>query len=152
VLLTLTALGGGLAAPATAGAREPDGQARVPANAHTQRDEQQSTQQQRRSGRQEWRRTGKRHGACAAGQLCLWPKGRYGGHRRTYELEGTAIESCVPLPKGAVAESFANRTGRPVTLYQSRKCAETGEFSTFPSGTWTPHSSYRARALKIWEH
>lgn len=127
VLLTLTALAGGLTvAPATAGARPQD--------------------RQTQPGRHP------RLGACETGQLCLWADGRFKGHRRTYELSGTEIESCVPLPKGAVAKSFANRTGRPVTLYQSRECAETGEFSTFPSGSWTPHSAYRARALKIWEH
>lgn len=92
-----------------------------------------------------------RLGRCAAGQLCLWGGEKFRGGRRTFELSGTPIESCVPLPKGATTASFANRTGRPVTLYQSRECAGTGEFKTFPSGSWTPHSSYRARALKIWE-
>jgi hypothetical protein len=153
VLLTLTAVGGGLAAaPATAGPRPQDRQTghQVQQTEQTQQKQQLGERQKRRSGEKQ-RRTG-RLGACAAGQLCLWSDGRFKGHRRTYELSGTDIESCVPLPKGATAESFANRTGRPVTLYQSRKCAETGEFSTFPSGSWTPHSAYRARALKIWEH
>lgn len=150
VLLTLTALAGGLTvAPATAGAR--------PQESQREREQQtrQDQQQERDRGRKGQETQPGRHprlGACETGQLCLWADGRFKGHRRTYELSGTEIESCVPLPKGAVAKSFANRTGRPVTLYQSRECAETGEFSTFPSGSWTPHSAYRARALKIWEH
>jgi hypothetical protein len=92
-----------------------------------------------------------RLGHCSAGQLCLWARERFKGPRRAYELSDVGMESCVPLPHGAGAESFANRTGRPVTLYQSRECQETGEFKTYPSGSWTPSSAYRARALKVWE-
>ncbi|MGW1379844.1 peptidase inhibitor family I36 protein, partial [Streptomyces sp. NPDC002446] len=69
-------------------------------------------------------------GDCAAGQLCVWPKADFAGERGTYELSDTDIESCVPLPKGNTAASFANRTGRPVTTYQSAECAETAEFDT----------------------
>ncbi|UQA95572.1 peptidase inhibitor family I36 protein [Streptomyces halobius] len=91
-------------------------------------------------------------GDCSAGQLCLWPKADFGGRRHTYDLSGTGIESCVPLPEGVSAASLANRTGRPVTTYQSAECAETGEFDTYPGGgSWVPQSPYQVRAFKIWE-
>lgn len=91
-------------------------------------------------------------GDCAAGQLCLWPTAGFGGKRRTYELSDTDIESCVPLPEGGTAAALANRTGRPVTTYQSAKCAETAEFDTYPGGgTWVPRSPYQVRAFKVWE-
>ncbi|MEV5610467.1 peptidase inhibitor family I36 protein [Streptomyces sp. NPDC052225] len=91
-------------------------------------------------------------GDCAAGELCLWSKTGFKGARHTYELSGIDIESCVALPEGSSAASLANRTGRPVTTYQSAECAETGEFQTYPgSGTWEPESPYRTRAFKVWE-
>ncbi|MBN3928094.1 peptidase inhibitor family I36 protein [Streptomyces verrucosisporus] len=92
-----------------------------------------------------------RLGECAAGELCLWERADFKGPRRTHELADTDIESCVPLPKGTSAASLANRTGRPVTAYQSAECAETGEFDTYPSGSWAPRADYRVRAVKIWE-
>lgn len=99
--------------------------------------------------RQDGERT--RLGECAAGELCLWARPGFRGDRRTYELSGVPVESCVPLPKGVSALSFANRTGRPATVYQSGECAETGEFHTHPSGSWTPEGEYRVRAFKLWE-
>ncbi|MBZ4015481.1 peptidase inhibitor family I36 protein [Streptomyces purpurogeneiscleroticus] len=91
-------------------------------------------------------------GDCAAGQLCLWPKAGYEGPRETHELADTDIESCVPLPDGRPARSFANRTGRPVTAFQSAECAETGEFDTYPGGgTYVPDSPYAVRAFRIAE-
>lgn len=91
-------------------------------------------------------------GDCDAGQLCAWPQADFAGERRTYELSDTDIESCVPLPKGSTAASFANRTGRPVTTYQSAECAETAEFDTYPGGgSYVPRSPYRVRAFKVWE-
>lgn len=94
-----------------------------------------------------------RLGACAAGELCLWPKSGFQGARTAHEIAGTDIDSCVPLPAGTTAVSLANRTGRPVTTYQSAECAETGEFETYPGGgTWVPESPYRVRAFKIWEN
>lgn len=88
---------------------------------------------------------------CGPGELCLWKDADFKGKRQTYELSGTDIESCVALPGGS-AQALANRTGRPVTAYQSAHCAETGEFMTYPgNGTWTPRSPYRVRAFKIWE-
>jgi hypothetical protein len=92
-----------------------------------------------------------RLGRCAAGQLCLWEHEEFTGTRRTHELADTGTEDCVPLPSGASAASLANRTGRPVTAYQSAECGETGEFDTYPSGSWAPQSEYRVRAFKIWE-
>ncbi|MEU8877688.1 peptidase inhibitor family I36 protein [Streptomyces javensis] len=92
-----------------------------------------------------------RLGNCAAGQLCLWRSGGFTGARQTHELADVDIESCVPLPSGTTAASLANRTGRPVTAYQSRECAETAEFHTYPTGTWSPETPYQVRAFKIWE-
>ncbi|MFF9864070.1 peptidase inhibitor family I36 protein [Streptomyces sp. NPDC013953] len=93
-----------------------------------------------------------RLGPCDTGQLCLWPKTDFRGARQTYELAGVDVESCVPLPAGTAATALANRTGRPVTTYQSAECAETGEFETYPGGgTWVPESPYRVRAFKVWE-
>ncbi|MFJ4961029.1 hypothetical protein EES43_07900 [Streptomyces sp. ADI96-02] len=94
-----------------------------------------------------------RLGACEAGRLCLWKKPDFTGVRQTHELSTVDIESCVPLPRGGDAQSLANRTGRPVTTYQSAECAETGEFETYPgSGAWVPRSPYQVRAFKIWEN
>lgn len=91
-------------------------------------------------------------GACGPGQLCLWPKADFRGAAWTHELADTDIESCVALPPGASARALANRTGRPVTTYQSPECAETGEFETYPGrGTWVPESPYEVRAFKLWE-
>ncbi|MET9374777.1 peptidase inhibitor family I36 protein [Streptomyces sp. NPDC002992] len=91
-------------------------------------------------------------GTCGPGQLCLWPKADFKGKALTHELAGTDIESCVALPPGTSAQALANRTGRPVTAYQSAECAETGEFETYPGrGTWVPQTPYQVRAFKIWE-
>ncbi|MYU16307.1 hypothetical protein GTZ78_37940 [Streptomyces sp. SID8361] len=92
-----------------------------------------------------------RLGNCAAGQLCLWRGGGFTGARQAHELADVDIESCVPLPAGTTAASLANRTGRPVTAYQSRECAETAEFHTYPTGSWSPETPYQVRAFKIWE-
>jgi hypothetical protein len=89
---------------------------------------------------------------CAPGELCLWEKAQFKGDRHAYELADIDIESCITLPEGGSAQALANRTGRPVTTYQSAKCGETGEFNTYPgSGTWAPESPYRVRAFKVWE-
>ncbi|MFD6420430.1 peptidase inhibitor family I36 protein [Streptomyces sp. NPDC060198] len=96
---------------------------------------------------------GVRLGECAAGRLCLWKKPDFTGGRLSRDLSAVDIESCVPLPAGSDAQSFANRTGRNVTLYQSAECGETGEFETYPGGgTWVPRSPYQVRAFKIWEN
>ncbi|MEU3743669.1 MULTISPECIES: peptidase inhibitor family I36 protein [Streptomyces] len=91
-------------------------------------------------------------GACGPGRLCLWTKPDFKGRAQSHELATTDIESCVALPPGTSAQSLANRTGRPVTTYQSAECAETGEFETYPGrGTWVPQTPYEVRAFKIWE-
>ncbi|GAA1904658.1 hypothetical protein GCM10009837_30220 [Streptomyces durmitorensis] len=90
---------------------------------------------------------------CGPGELCLWEKAEFKGARQTYELSEIDIESCVALPEGGSAQALANRTGRPVTTYQSAECGETGEFDTYPGGgTWLPESPYRVRAFKVWEN
>ncbi len=92
-------------------------------------------------------------GACATGQLCLWAKPEFKGTRHTHELSTLEINSCTALPAGTSAQSIANRTGRPVTTYQSAVCAETGEFQTYPGdGVWLPQSPYQVRAFKVWEN
>ncbi|OEJ96435.1 peptidase inhibitor family I36 protein [Streptomyces thermolilacinus] len=92
-------------------------------------------------------------GPCDSGQLCLWGKETFKGKRQTHELATTDVDSCVALPAGTTAAGLANRTGRPVTTYQSATCGETGEFETYPgSGTWVPRSPYQVRAIKIWEN
>lgn len=94
-----------------------------------------------------------RAGVCGSGQLCLWGKPDFTGARQIHELATIDIESCVPLPAGSKVQSLANRTGRPVTTYQSAECAETGEFETYPGGgTWVPQSPYQVRAFKVWEN
>ncbi|MFB7450884.1 peptidase inhibitor family I36 protein [Streptomyces sp. NPDC056194] len=91
-------------------------------------------------------------GACGPGRLCLWPKSDFKGRPWTHELATTDIDNCVALPPGTSAQSLANRTGRPVTTYQSAECAETGEFETYPGrGTWVPQTAYEVRAFKLWE-
>ncbi|WP_189108322.1 peptidase inhibitor family I36 protein [Streptomyces camponoticapitis] len=93
-----------------------------------------------------------RRDACGPGELCLWGKPDFRGPRQTHELFRTEIQNCVPLPPGTDAQSLVNRTGRPVTTYQSHECEETGEFETYPgNGTWVPRSPYRVRAFKVWE-
>ncbi|MFE2286154.1 peptidase inhibitor family I36 protein [Streptomyces sp. NPDC059443] len=92
-------------------------------------------------------------GLCATGQLCLWAKPEFKGARKTHELSTLDINSCTALPAGTTAQSLSNRTGRPVTTYQSAECAETGEFQTYPGdGVWLPQSPYQVRAFKVWEH
>ncbi|MEU7313338.1 peptidase inhibitor family I36 protein [Streptomyces sp. NPDC007083] len=98
------------------------------------------------------RKAAPRLGECGPGELCLWERSEFRGEPRVHELRGIDIESCIPLADGVSAASAANRTGRPVTLYQSEECAETAEFHTHPSGSWTPELPYRVRAFKVWEH
>ncbi|NED83729.1 peptidase inhibitor family I36 protein [Streptomyces sp. SID11233] len=94
-----------------------------------------------------------RLGACGSGQLCLWAKPEFAGARQVHELSTIDIDSCVPLPAGSTGQALANRTGRPVTTYQSAECGETGEFETYPGGgTWVPQSPYQVRAFKVWEN
>ncbi|MER0241534.1 peptidase inhibitor family I36 protein [Streptomyces sp. HSW2009] len=151
-----------LGAAATAALLAPPAAAQQPAHPTAHRTGQTSQQAQQQTGpqaghqpsHQPSRQTG-RPGDCAAGQLCLWERPGYTGHRHIFELADTDIESCVPLPAGARAASLANRTGRPVTTYQSAECGETGEFDTYPGkggGVRLSESPYQIRAIKIWEH
>ncbi|MFT2014936.1 peptidase inhibitor family I36 protein [Streptomyces sp. 796.1] len=143
-----------LGAAATAALLAPTAAAQQPVHPTAHHTGQTSPQPQRQTGPE----TGHQHshpGDCAAGQLCLWERPGYAGHRHTFELADTDIESCVPLPAGARAASLANRTGRPVTTYQSAECGETGEFDTYPGkggGVRLSESPYQIRAIKIWEH
>ncbi|MFF2192542.1 peptidase inhibitor family I36 protein [Streptomyces sp. NPDC058157] len=92
---------------------------------------------------------------CATGELCLWAKPDFKGTRQTYDLSTLDINSCTTLPAlpaKAGFQALANRTGRPVTTYQSAECQETGEFQTYPGdGVWLPQSPYQVRAFKVWE-
>ncbi|MEU8459890.1 peptidase inhibitor family I36 protein [Streptomyces sp. NPDC029003] len=89
--------------------------------------------------------------ACATGELCLWTKPDFKGTKQTYDLSTLSINSCTALPAGTY-QSLINRTGRPVTTYQSDVCAETGEFQTYPGdGVLLPQSPYQVRAFKVWE-
>ncbi|MER5808870.1 peptidase inhibitor family I36 protein [Streptomyces sp. NPDC002033] len=89
--------------------------------------------------------------ACATGELCLWTKPDFKGTKQVYDLSTLTINSCTALPAGTY-QSLINRTGRPVTTYQSDVCAETGEFQTYPGdGVLLPQSPYQVRAFKVWE-
>ncbi|MEU6342650.1 peptidase inhibitor family I36 protein [Streptomyces sp. NPDC046977] len=88
-------------------------------------------------------------GGCDPGELCLWARPDYGGPRTVHELADTDVNSCVPLPAGVTAKSFANRTRKLVTTYQSAECSTEGDFETFPSGTWVPESRHTIRAFQI---
>ncbi|GAA2253564.1 hypothetical protein GCM10010232_47980 [Streptomyces amakusaensis] len=93
-----------------------------------------------------------RLGECPPGALCLWAGESFTGPRRTHELYETGTDGCVPLPPGDTALSLANRTGRPVTVYQSPECEEAGEFDTYPgSGVWTPNTPFQVRAFMVRE-
>lgn len=90
-------------------------------------------------------------GQCASGSLCLWTGSGFSGRRLAVEKTADALEACEVLPEGFTATAYANRTGKPVTLYQSAECAETEQFHTHPSGSWTPRSAYEVRAYKVWK-
>ncbi|MGW5347130.1 peptidase inhibitor family I36 protein [Streptomyces sp. HUAS TT3] len=94
----------------------------------------------------------KRAVPCASGQLCLWAQPDFKGKRHVHELSSLDVNSCTALPAGTSVQSLVNRTGRPVTTYQSAECAETGEFQTYPGdGVQLPESPYLVRAFKVWE-
>ena len=90
---------------------------------------------------------------CERGEFCLWPDEGYQGAIQRIALENTNPGECVPLPDGFDARSFANRTTRPVTVYQGRDCATEGEFDTYPGGgTFVPEAPYVVKGVQIWEH
>ena len=90
---------------------------------------------------------------CEPGELCLWPGESYEGAIHRLALENTNPGECVPLPEGIDGRSFANRTTRPVTVYQGRDCGTEGEFDTYPGGgTFVPEAPYVVRGVQIWDH
>ncbi|MGC0418406.1 peptidase inhibitor family I36 protein [Embleya sp. AB8] len=93
-----------------------------------------------------------RLGNCAPGELCLWKQAGFKGGKQVYDVTRINMENCTALPSGTDAQSLVNRTGRPVTVYQSDACLETAEFDTYPGdSTWVPQVPYRVRAFKVWE-
>jgi hypothetical protein len=90
---------------------------------------------------------------CERGEFCLWPTESYQGDIHRVALENANPGECVPLPDGLGARSFANRTKRPVTVYQGRDCSTEGEFDTYPGGgTYVPEAPYVVRGVQIWEY
>ncbi len=90
---------------------------------------------------------------CERGEFCLWPAEAYQGEIQRIALENANPGECVPLPEGFDARSFANRTKRPVTVYQGRDCSTEAEFDTYPGGgTFVPEAPYVVRGVQIWEH
>jgi hypothetical protein len=90
---------------------------------------------------------------CERGEFCLWPTENYDGAAHRVALENTNPGECVPLPEDFDGRSFANRTKRPVTVYQGRDCTTEGEFDTYPGGgTFVPAAPYVVRGVQIWEH
>jgi hypothetical protein len=90
---------------------------------------------------------------CERGEFCLWPTESYVGDIHRVALENTNPGECVPLPDGFDGRSFANRTKRPVTVYQGRDCSTEGEFDTYPGGgTYVPEAPYVVKGVQIWEY
>lgn len=90
---------------------------------------------------------------CERGELCLWPAEDYAGAIHRVALDNANPGECVPLPEGVDGRSFANRTSRPVTVYQGRDCTTEGEFDTYPGGgTFVPEAPYVVRGVQIWEY
>jgi Peptidase inhibitor family I36 len=88
---------------------------------------------------------------CERGEFCLWSGEEYSGDIHRIALENTNPGECVPLPATIDARSFANRTTRPVTVYQGRDCATEGEFDTYPGGgTYVPAAPYVVRGVQLW--
>jgi Peptidase inhibitor family I36 len=88
---------------------------------------------------------------CERGELCIWPNEDYGGAIVRVALENANPGECVPLPEGVDGRSFANRTKRPVTVYQGHDCSTEGEFDTYPGGgTFVPEAPYLVRGVQIW--
>ncbi|MGP4021060.1 peptidase inhibitor family I36 protein [Saccharopolyspora sp. 5N708] len=89
---------------------------------------------------------------CPPGFFCVWPEADYSGERHEVHIQATALEQCTPLVPGFEVRSFANHTGRPVTVYQDARCASDAEFATHPTGSETPQPTFVARAIKVWSH
>lgn len=90
---------------------------------------------------------------CERGEFCLWPGESYEGDVYRVALANTNPGECAPLPDGFGARSFANRSSRPVTVYQGRDCSTEGEFDTYPGGgTFVPVAPYVVRGVQIWQY
>jgi Peptidase inhibitor family I36 len=88
---------------------------------------------------------------CERGEFCVWPTEDYGGAIVRVALENAVPGECVPLPEGAGGRSFANRTERPVTVYQGPECDTDGEFATYPGGgTFVPEAPFVVHGVQIW--
>ena len=88
---------------------------------------------------------------CERGEFCLWPAEQYHGDIHRVDLDTANTGECLPL--NLDARSFANRTNRPVTVYQGRDCSTEGEFATYPGGgTFVPEAPYLVRGVQIWDH
>jgi peptidase inhibitor family I36 len=89
---------------------------------------------------------------CERGEFCVWPAEDSQGAIQRIALENANPGECVPLPDGFDGRSFANRTKRPVTVYQGRDCSTEAEFDTYPGGgTFVPAAPYVVRGVQIWE-
>jgi len=90
---------------------------------------------------------------CERGEFCLWSMESYKGETLRIALENTNPNECVPLPDDFDARSFANRSTRPVTVYQDRDCSTEAEFDTYPGGgTFVPEAPYVVRAVQMWDY
>lgn len=87
---------------------------------------------------------------CQDGAFCAYPHVELQGEPHRAELRATAVEECVALPAEPEVKSFANQTGKPVTVYQDPDCDTHADFATYPSGSHAPRSDYVPRAIKIW--
>lgn len=89
---------------------------------------------------------------CDPGVFCTWADTDYTGQLRQFDLRTTNMEECVTLTGDVQVRSFVNRLGRPVTVYQDTHCGTTGDFSTYPGGTYVPEAPFVVRAIQIWTH
>ncbi|WP_249124428.1 peptidase inhibitor family I36 protein [Saccharopolyspora erythraea] len=90
--------------------------------------------------------------ACPADSFCAWPSSDFQGAAHQTEVSAVPLGRCVALPQDFEATSFANNTGRPVTVYQDGFCSTEADFRTYPTGSFVPRSPYVARAIQVWSH
>ncbi|CAM00025.1 peptidase inhibitor family I36 [Saccharopolyspora erythraea NRRL 2338] len=90
--------------------------------------------------------------ACPADSFCAWPSHDFQGAAHQTEVSAAPLGRCVALPQDFEATSFANNTGRPVTVYQDGSCSTEADFRTYPTGSFVPRSPYVARAIQVWSH
>lgn len=87
---------------------------------------------------------------CREGRFCAWAEESFTGRPHRIAADAVDFESCIPLPEGLEAKSFANRTHQPVTTYQDPNCDTAADFSTHPPGSRVPEAPYVVRAVQIW--